>query len=240
MIGGQPGMQSRKVARFLLTLFAGVALAQNGRITSGAYSVQPAPNDVAAFRDQTQLLSFRTLLKPANPECSSEETLEVVSLAGPYLGIRQDSYSHCKEAAHPSTERKLATFDLSNSGRPIAITDLFPEAEVVRALSQDPVLTPYIEKKPATLKALLAALPEEGVIAGDTPCTFEVLPGGFAMHHMEAGQVAVRVSLIPVPGACRGLHPELGILLPVPASLKAPLVAAPPRTPKAKLVFEVR
>lgn len=145
---------------FVVGLASGLAAAADAvRITSGEFEIQLTANDLAAIRGETRVLSFHEVFrKPFEAfrseqdqetlPCSYEHTLQMVSLAGPYLGVRDSLYSFCRQAAHPSVEQRLSTYDMAHSGNPMTLADLFPEPVLVRALSRDPVLAPYLERKP--------------------------------------------------------------------------------------------
>src|SRR5206468_2838286 len=51
----------------------------------------------------------------------------------------------------------------------------------------------------------------------------------FAFHHLEGDTVAVRLGLPPHSGAIRTEHQQLGLLLPIPHSLKQELGLATSR-----------
>lgn len=224
------------------------------KITSGDYSVQVLANDLVAYHGSSQVLSMRALFqkefdafkaeqdKETLP-CSFENTVHVMSLMGPYLSLRDEFFSMCARAAHPSEEKQVATYDLRKLPAPAAITDLFPEGVVLRALLKDSVLAPQLQTKPASLAALQAALPQEGFRAGKTECPFlltDDFTKRFALHHVEGANIAVRISLEPAGGACRSATADLGLLLPLPDGLKGLPFVAGTKAAQVTIRFEAK
>lgn len=222
------------------------------KLESGEFAIQATAQDIMGFHAGTQVLSLRSryarqfadfrrdLPKDMLP-CSYEQTVDLLSLAGPYTGIREQSYSFCEHSAHPNVAVANATFDLRSPEKPVAITAIFPERAVLEALMNDSVLKPYLKTRPVSLRGLAAALPEDGIAVRKTECTFELAKSfdQFAIHHVERDHVAVRISLIPIASACRGITADIGILLPATDELRQyPIVIAPPA--KTKFTFSAR
>lgn len=237
-----------------LLLFLLVSPLMADTITSGEYSVQVLPNDLVAYHGSTQVLSMRALFKKEfdafkaeqdkeTLPCSFENTVHVISLAGPYLSLRDEFYSMCARAAHPAVEQQVATYDLRRLPAPAAITDLFPAPVVLQALLKDSVIAPNLTSKPASLAGLPASLPQEGFRAGKTECPFALTDDfmtRFALHHLAGSNVAVRISLEPMAGVCRGVTADLGLLLPLPDALKGLQFAVGPNSAKTTIRFEAK
>jgi hypothetical protein len=239
---------------FALASIAVPLFAQGTRLSSGEYSVRVSATEVVAYRGDRAVLNLGDVFRKGFQEsgkdmpadmrpCTNEHKVSVISLAGPYLSVRDNSYTSCRQEAHPSVAEQVNLYDLRN-GNLVSAGDLFSEGALLNALVKDPVLAKGMQRKPARLSALRAALPEEGVAAGNTPCTF-LLPEDFleriALHHVEGGQVAIRMSLEPAVGVCRGVTADLGLLLPMPEAIKGEqFVPAPPKTPQALLHLELK
>ena len=118
------------------------------------------------------------------------------------------------------------------------LTDYFPEKAVFQALLADPGVKkalarrePPLPQSPRSLGELYASFKDEPLDDGE--CSYE-LPEDFltrfAFHHLEEGNVAIRLAL---PCLGRGLpgpfYLELDLLLPVPETLKEPLALAQTR-----------
>ena len=129
----------------------------------------------------------------------------------------------------PSSE-----IDLTKPGKAIQLTDLFSEQDILQALLKDAIIKRAMSlakqskqiKQPTNLGELLAVL--EGNL-GVKNCPFDFADDyltRFAFHHVENDKVAVRLSLSSGNTACKGEKAQLGLLLPIPASLKESLTLA--------------
>lgn len=164
-------------------------------------------------------------------------TYRVLSVAGPLLAVEETTWCDCG-GAHPISWAGFTTYDLrrstADSLAQASLTDFFPAEDVRAALARDPLVARVLAAKgaaPRTLDGLLSALELEE-IEGPDECTYSAGPEvlrQFALHHLEGGRVAVRISLGHHVELCRGKYIQLGILLPVPPSLRADLEAASAR-----------
>lgn len=181
--------------------------------------------------------------------CTYERSLSLLSAVGPVLSFRDELYSSCPGAAHPSSGARFTSIDLSRSGaigyeetgegipevniarpgRAVLLSTLFPETALLDALAKDSVLKQNLGERPASLKELQEQIGDASFEIPKNPCQF-TLPKDyltrFAFHHVENGKVAVRIALEPSGGACRNASAQLGLLLPVPAALAEPLARA--------------
>jgi hypothetical protein len=185
--------------------------------------------------------------------CSYERRFTLLSVVGPLVSFQDDYYSYCQGWAHPSVDIRFTTVDLAKPGEALYVsppesgpfdldlaklgkvarlTDYFPEKEVLRALLNDAVIKEALANQslpqpPQSLDELYQALKEQGIRIKGIPY---LLPQDFitrfAFHHLQGEQVAVRLGLPSAGGAARGLHAQLGILLPIPRALKGPLSSA--------------
>jgi hypothetical protein len=167
----------------------------------------------------------------------------VLSVVGPIVSISDNSGCDCG-GAHPSAATIYRALDLSKSGevdlgyegyqkhgKMAQLTDYFPEADILKALLADSLIQKALKssgkRRPATLPALMKAIYLQPVPVGE--CAYELsddLLTRFAFHHLENGQVAVRLGLTHAYETCRGSSTEIGILLPIPAALKRQLAQA--------------
>ncbi|MEA2174920.1 MAG: hypothetical protein QOD00_2512 [Blastocatellia bacterium] len=116
-------------------------------------------------------------------------------------------------------------------GKMVQLTDYFAEADILKALLADTIIQKALKSsgkpRPQTLAALMKAVYLQSVPVGE--CDYELsddLLTRFAFHHLENERVAVRLGLSHAVETCRGSLVELGILLPIPAALKQPLLRA--------------
>jgi hypothetical protein len=182
--------------------------------------------------------------------CIYQRDFVVVSVVGPLIGFRDTVYASCRQEAHPAIACRLTTIDLShdggteyplddpmmvdaaNPGRLAVLSNLFPPDRIAAALKSDPVVKPQADADAKSLPDLLNGLYDAELEIPRSPCSQTMrkdILTRFAIHHMEQGGVAVRMSLDPVGGACRSTAADLGLLLPVPDRLRDALVKAAAR-----------
>ena len=155
--------------------------------------------------------------------------MSLESVVGSIASYYESTYVECTGAPHPHQRATYRAVDVSRPRTPAKLTDWFPEQEVRAALLADPLVRKaladaHVRTPPARLDALVKLLSES-----NTECKYsfpEDLLTHFAFHHLEGNRVAVRLGL---PHGCevvQGRLTELGILLPIPERLKAPLARA--------------
>jgi hypothetical protein len=164
--------------------------------------------------------------------CYQERSIKVLSVVGPYLSTEDGGYWNCLGTAHPGSVTRFTSHHLWRLGQPLRLSDVFPEAQVLKALLAEPLIRKTLTKAkisplPSTLPALVKQLTEL-----NDECEYyfdDDLLERFAFHHVEKGQVAVRIGLSHGCEAARGRLTQLGILLPIPPALQQPLMAAQTR-----------
>ncbi len=131
--------------------------------------------------------------------------------------------------AHPTGGSDIVVVDPARPGHTILLTDLFPDADILRALLADRVVQKGLKvgtPSPHTLPELMQALSGQD-IDGDPDFPFEPqMLARFAFHHLENGKVAVRLFVFGHSEAGRNLSTQLGLLLPIPAKLATSLARA--------------
>jgi hypothetical protein len=172
-----------------------------------------------------------------------DRSIEVLSIVGPLVSISDNEGCDCG-GAHPSAVSLYKALDLSRPGavdlsydgfkkrgKMVQLTDYFAEADILKALLADTIIQKALKSsgkpRPQTLAALMKAVYLQSVPVGE--CDYELsddLLTRFAFHHLENDRVAVRLGLSHAVETCRGSLIELGILLPIPAALKQPLMRA--------------
>jgi hypothetical protein len=182
----------------------------------------------------------------ANP-CTVEREITLLSVVGSILTFRDHFFAFCEREAHPAGNIRYTAIDLAKPGRTlysidhfvdttkpgkvVQLTDLFPDREILRALTADVLITKALKDRggypPRKLSALLPPILEP--IYGDTDKGCHEISGDlltrFAFHHVEGNRVAVRLGLSGC-GTCRECLTEIGILLPIPDSLSGPMALA--------------
>jgi hypothetical protein len=208
-------------------------------VVVGGYSVRKAA--VAAVeaderehvRDNKALLADRTradmhkmLREHGTPWCSLTQRWTVLSVVGPIASYRQDMDEFCMPAAHPWGGATYHTLDARRPGKAVSLLDYFPDQVVLKALLADAVVRKTgVTARSAKELAAKLAYNSPGCEYGFDPNILQQ----FAFHHVEGGNVAVRIGLSHGCEAARGSLTQLGILLPIPPALKGPLAAAAKR-----------
>jgi hypothetical protein len=165
-------------------------------------------------------------------------TFRLLSVVGSIISYDDAEYCDCG-GAHPSMSDDYRAIDLAKpggvsdkeSGRAARLNDLFPESDLLKALLADPLIRKAVQAskkpEPQTLAKLMETILYQEIESGD--CGYSAKEdqlSRFAFHHVEGDQVAVRLSLSHAYEICRGQMIEVGILLPIPASLKRSLMLA--------------
>jgi hypothetical protein len=159
---------------------------------------------------------------PPDTVVDADDHRAPLSLVGPYLSLEHSAWSYWPGAAHPSAYSAFEAIDLRAPDQPLALDQIFAAAEIRAALLADRVVRQYVkEKPPNTLPELLETLGH-----ADTPCEYgfgEDMLQHFAFYDVVGDKVAVRIALSHGCELARGNLTQLGLLLEVPAALKADL-----------------
>lgn len=211
-------------------------------LTGVLFSVKSlAQKDFEAFREASKDSQSGKI-----EHCLYDRTFTVLSVVGPIISLRDNNSTTCDQAAHPGGETRYTAIDLSragnvgykelemevdlaNPGKIVKLTDIFDEADILRALLADPLVKEALNRsgsRPQTLGKLIEEF-SGGASVTDKHCysVSEDMLTRFAFHHIENGKVAVRLGLSGA-GPCREFLTEIGILLPIPPSLKTALAQA--------------
>jgi len=160
----------------------------------------------------------------------------VLSVVGPIVSYELSEGWMCEGAAHPSGITLYSAVDAAHPcpSAPCAVeqrpslADLFPDADLVRALKADPIVRRQL---PSAVSRTTKDLVKE-LAASNPECEYAFQPdllNRFAFHHVEGNRVAVRIGLSHGCEVARGMLTQLGILLPIPPRLKVALDRASTR-----------
>jgi hypothetical protein len=149
-------------------------------------------------------------------------------VVGSIISVERNDYVNCPGTAHPSVITWYSVIDAASPRRVVALNELFPERDIFAALMEDAIVKKTLAKAgvptPGSLPELIRTL---AATEGECEYAFtEDMLSHFAFHHLEGDKVAVRIGLSHGVEACRGELTQLGLLLPVPASLASALKAA--------------
>lgn len=216
------------------------------RLSSGNLTLGKVGEPKPFFSGRMRFLHEVGPTKPG--EESHEVSWQLLSVVGPIVSFEQAGGGYAKGTAHPYAYRQYEAVDLRKKGRPAVLTDFFPRETILKALLGDKVIQRALvgKARPKTLEGLLKAL--DGYTSED--CTYgftDDLLSSFAFHHLEGNQVAVRFGLTHGCEVARGSLTTLGVLMPIPPSLKGALEEArqgregflAARAPKDSGYFEV-
>jgi len=165
-----------------------------------------------------------------------ERRYRLLSVVGSILSLEEATYCDCG-GAHPILWTRFVSYDVARGTvahpRPVAATEILPEADLLRALTADRLVRQAMDSAHvrafASLRALTQALKTREIQPAGNQCTFAVgeeFPSEFAFHHLENGRVAVRFSLSHSEEVCRGMMIQVGVLVPALPRWTAPLDAA--------------
>jgi hypothetical protein len=167
--------------------------------------------------------------------------LDVLSIVGPLLVYRESGYDDTPGAAHPTRYEGLHVVDLRRKDAKPSLLDFFTEKQLVAALKADPWIRKFDNgegdfKRAATLDDLVAALDrsyaqgkaEEGDCRFDVAFGSDTLVQQFYFHRVIGDTVAVRIFVDPGSEWCNRASggQTIGLLMPMPASLRADLLKA--------------
>jgi hypothetical protein len=173
--------------------------------------------------------------------------ISVLSLAGRYLGIRDESVVVSSAAALRGGQTRYWTIDLAsarapgfdaetpfqvdmtNAGALVAATSLFAEADLLAGLKRDRLLKRAIPRETATLAGALAALAAAPPPAGQCYAIPADLLTRFVLIAVKDGRAAIRIGLPGAP-SCRDRLTPIGLSLPLrpEAAATLPTMLRPP------------
>ncbi|HLK55162.1 MAG TPA: hypothetical protein VKU00_01275 [Chthonomonadaceae bacterium] len=206
--------------------------------TSGGYTIQWTEKDLSVRAkplDTRPRISARTLvLKDVDAETTREAEFDIklLSVVGPILSFEVHAYVD-GGGAHPMLATYYQVVDATHPARTVALTGLFPDAQVLKALLADKIIqkvlaTDGAQAPPTTCIELVKRLNGKE-FGGESDSEYGFGPDfltEFAFHHIEGDMVAVRLSVSHGAEVYRGEHTQIGILLPIPTLLQHPFELA--------------
>jgi hypothetical protein len=219
---------------------------------SGGFDVAWTERDISARRasDGALVFSARRITDAEWAGMSSDDDEDVqvreyerkyrlLSVAGSIVSLEEATYCDCG-GAHPILWTRFVSYDLARGTvahpHEVRVTDLVPEAELLRALTADRLVRQAMDSTHVHTFASLAALTERlklrEIQPADDDCTYmigESFPTEFALHHVENRRVAVRFSLSHDVEVCRGRYIQVGVLVTPLPRLRPDLAAADAR-----------
>lgn len=219
---------------------------------SAGYDVTWSDRDVSARRagDGAVVFSVRRIAEAEYRAMASDHDAEVplreyerryrlLSVVGSILSLEEATYCDCG-GAHPISWTRFVSYDLARGTvarpRPVAATQVVPEAALLRALTSDRLIRQAMDsagvRSFASLRGLTETLKTHAIWPARDDCSYgvgEQFPTEFALHHVQDGRVAVRFSLGHYVEVCRGMMTQVGVLVPVSPAWDAAIRAAASR-----------
>lgn len=214
------------------------------KVTGTDVTFEMSPKDLRALRDGKEVFGLQSRKKdflanlvsdpedtPNPPDTSDWEAAQsytVLSVVGPWVSYEDNSGGFTGGALY--ADRIYVTEDVTKDKALGAfnLLDVFPEKDVLKALKADAFVKQHVDdeeafKKARTVEALLGSLMPGGDCVGFQS---DNVKRSVAFHHVEGNKVAVRIAFGYERPVCRGKMFEVGVLLPIPASLRPALERA--------------
>jgi len=238
-VGGQGMDWSRRLLPVLLLPLPATAAGTVWTVLAGGWVVRWSDSGIEAGRAgeapaysarQEALADFRRAARDPGVRSIPEyrRTVSVVSLCGPLLGLREETYLDNRPAAHPAGQARLRTLDL-RTGLDQRLDRLVNGAALSAAMGL-PADADAADRMAALNQRALDLPPTGSPMDGcfSVPADW---PRSFAATAIGPRSLSVLVGL-PGAGPCRTALTELPIMLPRPATWPAThLVAGPQRPP---------
>lgn len=222
---------------------------------SAGFQIEISHNDISVTRTGKPVFSAReaaradfdqTVRQADGAVVRIERKISVISIAGPYLSLRDEAYVELTPSAHPGGETRFWTIDLRltgikpspkadglnaiGAGRSVDLRKLVGAAPLVRALAQDPLVKAAGGGGATTLDDIRDAL-ASGMSATADHCY--LVPTDWtlrsAIFEVEGSRLRARLGL-PGAGPCRYRLTQLGLSIPISPVLRRLLgtVKTPP------------
>ncbi|WP_233585118.1 hypothetical protein [Corallococcus sp. CA054B] len=212
------------------------------KVTGSDVSFEMSSKDLRALRGGKEvfgLLSrkkgFLEDLKPDPEETrdmsdwEANQSFKVLSVVGPWASYEESSSGYTG-GAHPYAHSGYVTWDVTKDRGAFNLLDVFPEKDVLQALKADGFVKKHVGDAKAFASAKTVAALLESLEPGEDCVGFQYgldnVKRSVAFHHVEGDKVAVRIAFGYDNEACRGNMFVVGMLLPIPATLKPALERA--------------
>ncbi|NOJ91911.1 hypothetical protein HMI51_02975 [Corallococcus coralloides] len=213
------------------------------KVTGSDVTFEMSSKDLRALRGGKEVFGLQSRKKgflenlrpdPENPRDTSDyeaaESYTVLSVVGPWVSYEK-SVGGFTGGAHPYAASTYVTDDVTKDRGEFSLLDVFPEKEVLKALKADGFVKQHIDDEKAfkdakTVVALMESLNPGEDCVGFNSSGIESVNRSVAFHHVQGDKVAVRIAFSYDNESCRGNMFVVGVLLPIPASLKPALERA--------------
>ncbi|RYZ42526.1 MAG: hypothetical protein EOO71_07425 [Myxococcaceae bacterium] len=193
-----------------------------------------SPKDLRALRGNKEVFGLQSRKAEflsnfeAEPDTDvsdweGSESLNVLSVVGPWVSYEQTAEGYTG-GAHPYAHTGYVTQDVTKGKDGFSLLDVFAEKDVLAALKADGFVRKHIDdeaefKSATTVESLLESLgPGEDCVGFEYG--LDSVKRSVAFHHVEGDKVAVRIAFGYAGEMCRGNKFVVGVLLPIPKSLR--------------------
>ena len=216
------------------TIWKGVSGSFRWTWTTAEFTARSAGTGRSVFSAST----FEKRSNPTLKETTEEPwegylecAIHPLSVAGSIASYERDYY--WEGGAHPSGSIDFVSVDVTNPGRRLFLTDLFPDAAILEALLADKIVSDTLKRNhvagtPKSTAQLVKLLNGKS-FGGDDNGQFAFTPdflARFAFHHVQGDRVAVRLNVSWNYEVYRFTSTQIGVLLPMPARLRGALARA--------------
>ncbi|NOK17380.1 hypothetical protein HMI50_10115 [Corallococcus carmarthensis] len=215
------------------------------KVTGSDVTFEMSDKDVRALRGGKEVFGLLSRKKDflENFEPDPEDTrdpsdweayqsFKVLSVVGPWVSYEESSSGYTG-GAHPYAHSSYVTWDVTKDKGAFSLLDVFPEKEVLKALKADGFVKKHAGDAEAFKNAKTVGAMLESLEPGEDCVGFQYgldnVKRSVAFHHVEGDKVAVRIAFGYDNESCRGNMFVVGVLLPIPASLKPALERASTR-----------
>jgi hypothetical protein len=220
---------------------------------SGIYTIQWTSEDITArtsfsskpvfsiraFAEQDVREMIEALAEDSTDmgACSRIFRYALLAVVGSYLCVEEQNFAFCDKETHPTVWSRFATFNLERGGQEMALSDLFADATLLKALLQDTFVRQALATLPIkpefkTVHELTRFFQQQSVNLLDKqgcPYLLDSLAlTSFALYGLQGDSLAVRLELSSW-GVCRTQTLQLCLVLPISAllpTLQTPFVEA--------------
>lgn len=211
--------------------------ARTWKVTGSDVTFELSAKDLRGLRGgkqvfglQSRKAAFLSNLKPDKGADTSDwtasESFNVLSVVGTWVSYEESNEGYTG-GAHPYAATFYVTEDVTKGQNAFSLLDVFSEREVLQALKADTFVRKHIHDQTAFENAKTVEAMLESLEAGDDCVGFQYglndVKRSVAFHHLEGDKVAVRIAFRYDNEACRGNKFVVGVLLPIPASLRPAL-----------------
>lgn len=213
------------------------------KVTGSDVTFEMSAKDLRALRGGKEVFGLQSreadFLSNFEGDADADKTnwegslsMDVLSVVGPWVSYEQSSGGYTG-GAHPYAHTTYVTEDVTKGKGTFSLLDVFPEKDVLQALKADGFVRKHIRdeaefKNAKTVEAMLQSL-DAGEDCVGFQYGLDAVKRAVAFHHVEGNKVAVRIAFGYDNETCRGNKFVVGVLLPIPASLRPALERAAKR-----------